>query len=96
MTEMQSIKLSEEEFEKSFSLVLNTIRPNAAYEGYAFETFGAELEFVGSQPANRVWSLIEEDGQLVLISGFHSGYVIYFLVSNEVIRCGIRYNLAWC
>lgn len=95
MTKIKTINLSEDDFENSFSLVYNKIRSDAAYEGYAFETFGAELEFLRTQLNSKVWSLIEEDGQLMLISGYHDGFVIYHLVTNEAVPSGVQYIVTW-
>ena len=36
-------------------------------EGFLFETYGVELEYVQKVPNNTVWTLVEVDGVLYLI-----------------------------
>lgn len=51
-----------------------------AYNGKMYETFGEELDYVRSQPADRTWTLIEADGKQYISPGFHivnrQGYFI--------------------
>lgn len=53
----------------------NHLDENASYDGYMFETFGKELEYVLSvsrETPNRVWTLVDADnGKLYICSGYH-------------------------
>ena len=40
---------------------LNHLEPNAACDGFMFETFGDEWQFVKSQPVNHVFTITEGD-----------------------------------
>ena len=51
--------------------VKNMIDPNAAYDGCMFETFGNEVKFVQTIEAQRIWTLLDCDGKLLIVEGFH-------------------------
>lgn len=36
-----------------------------------WDTHGAELNFVRNQHENKVWTLMEEDGEMFIVTGFH-------------------------
>ena len=65
----------------------NHIDTNSACEGMMFETYGPELEFVQQQDLKCVWTYIEEDGELCVVSGFHVvnriGYFVTEVALNE-------------
>jgi len=65
----------------------NHIDTNSACEGLMFETYGPELEFVQQQDLKCVWTYIEEDGELYVVSGFHVvdriGYFVTEVALNE-------------
>lgn len=52
-------------------------------EGFLFETYGVELEYVQKVPNNTVWTLVEVDGVLYLIPGFHVVNRLNYLVTKE-------------
>lgn len=41
------------------------------WNGTLWETHGAEFNFVRNQHENNVWTLVEEDGLMTILSGFH-------------------------
>ncbi|QDT53880.1 hypothetical protein Pan44_19060 [Caulifigura coniformis] len=90
------VELSEEEFERQFSLVPNHLNPNASWSfddarGCLFETFGDELDFIRSQPAENVWTLVDgDDGDLYLVSGVHVVNRIGYLVTTESVALDIH------
>lgn len=56
-------QITEEQFDKEFTLVKNVIDDNAAFDGYMFETYGDELTYViAAAKENRVLTIIEGDG----------------------------------
>ena len=65
----------------------NHIDTNSACEGIMFETYGKELEFVQQQDPKCVWTYIEEDGELYVVSGFcvvdRIGYFVTEVALNE-------------
>lgn len=70
-----------------FEPIKNEIDPNASMDGYAFETFGAEKDFVKDQPEDIVWTIVESDGVEELAQGFHHinrmGYMVVSVPYNE-------------
>ena len=76
---MRNIK--EDEFYESFELVKNTIDKNAAWGGFMFETYGEEFEFVKSR-ASCAWTILEEDGYLLYLSGIHFVNRIGYLITT--------------
>ena len=75
---MQTIT-TEEELE-ALEPIKNHLDNNASLEGCMYETYGAELEFVKSQPDNHVWTYCEQDSILFMSSGYHFvnrlGYIV--------------------
>lgn len=71
----QDILLTEEALIQRFPFQPNPLNVNAPFDvgagGTMFETFGVELNYVIAQPRNRIWTLIDGDGGLCIISGFH-------------------------
>ena len=51
--------------------VKNHLDPDAAYDGCMFETFGNEVKFVQASNARKVWTLLDCDGKLLIVDGFH-------------------------
>jgi hypothetical protein len=59
------IELTEEEWFDKFKPIPNHIDDNASFNdgdnGYMFETYGEELDFVKSQEPNRIWTYCDGD-----------------------------------
>lgn len=59
------IELTEEEWFDTFKPLPNHIDPNASFndgeQGYMFETYGKELDFVRKQDPNRIWTYTDGD-----------------------------------
>jgi len=80
-------RITEEEFEETYKPQQNHIvgGENAAFNGWMYETFEPELEYVLSiannkETANRVFTIIEGDGGMCYAAGYHlvnrMGYII--------------------
>ena len=55
-----------------------------AFGGCMYETFGLELDYVRKQPNNRVWTVVDTDGDdLIILAGFHFVNRLGYLVTNE-------------
>lgn len=50
---------------------LNHHQPDAPLDGRMFETFGEEHKTVQASASNRIWTLIETDGEMYIVSGWH-------------------------
>ena len=59
------IEITEDEWFDKFKPIPNHIDDNASFSdgdnGYMFETYGEELEFVKSQEPNRIWTYCDGD-----------------------------------
>jgi len=59
------IELTEEEWFEQFKPIPNHIDENASFhdgeQGYMFETYGTELDFVKAQDPNRIWTYCDND-----------------------------------
>ena len=59
------IELTQEEWFDKFKPIPNHIDDNASFSdgdnGYMFETYGAELDFVKSHQSNRIWTYCDND-----------------------------------
>lgn len=91
------IHLSEEAFEALFPLKPNHLNPHAAWSvggpggsgGCLFETFGAELDFVRGCNPRQVWTLIDADGELCVVSGCRFVDRLGYLVSTIPLADGV-------
>lgn len=73
---MQQKQITEDEFIRVYRPIHNHLDRNAAFDwgdgfGTMFETYGKELSFVRSQPANCIWSFVSADGCDLILSGYH-------------------------
>ena len=83
-----------EDFLDKYEPVKNNIDPNAAFDGYMFETYGNELTMLHAQPDNHIWTIIEGDNGLYLASGYHSvNRIGYFITLNPWEDENIEINL---
>jgi hypothetical protein len=79
--------MTEEDFIRIYKPKKNHLDPNASWDGYMFETFGAELEAVKAAPANCIWTLYDD---MSISSGYHYvnrlGYFICEVPCTECIN----------
>lgn len=74
--------ISENDFYSKYKPLKNHLSEGAAYDGFMFETYGDEYEFVKEHvKACKVWTVVEcDDGELAIIAGFHlvnrMGYIV--------------------
>jgi len=57
-----------DEFSENFRPIQNHFRD---YKTFPFETYGEELDFVRSQPAENIWTEIDGDGGTYIVNGYH-------------------------
>lgn len=81
-------QISWEEFEETYRPIQNHISHRQEFNGWLFETYGKDLEYIEGLEANHekygaknVWTIIDDDnGDSVIISGYHyvnrQGYII--------------------
>jgi hypothetical protein len=84
-------KLTEEEFDEHYTLMCNHLDTNASFDGYCFETYGEELDYVLTKvKENRVITILETDGDddginMCYASGYHLVNRIGYLITEEEI-----------
>lgn len=88
---MEIIKLDEEAFYKHFTLIENKLVDDAPFDGFMFETFGNEVEFIKAQDPKKIWTIIEEDGVMTYQSGWHIVNRLGYFISEEEVSIGIEY-----
>jgi len=81
------LHLSEAEFDATFSLRPNHLNPNASWvtgdtPGCLFETYGEELAFVRRQDPRTIWTVVDGEENLSVISGYHVVNRIGYLIST--------------
>jgi hypothetical protein len=92
MTSEQELKLLPlDEFKAHYTLLQNHITHTAVFDGCGFETTGRELAFVVTQPHNTIWTAIQENGTVCIVSGFRFVNRLYYLISEEPVPDAIQY-----
>jgi len=76
--------ISYDNFLSHYRPVENHINTNAAYDGCMFETYGDEAAYIQACKPENVWTLIDEDGELFIINGFHFVNRLGYFVANRV------------
>ena len=90
----QAIEISEDAFAAIFRPKRNHLDEHASYDwsdgfGTLFETFGEELAYVRSQDPFYIWTLVECDGILFVISGFHMVNRLGYFVTERLVPDGV-------
>lgn len=62
--------MTEDEWLETYKPKINHLDSNASWNGTMFETYGEEVDFVQSTPENFVWTLVEVDGESIIVSGY--------------------------
>lgn len=83
---MSWLQITEDEFDERYPLVENHLNPDA---GCFFETYGSEWEFVRKQDPRTVWTVTDQDGETVIVSGFHHVNRLGYYVSTVPVPEGM-------
>lgn len=81
------VELTEEEWFEQFKPIPNHIDPDASFndgkQGYMFETYGEELQFVKQQEPNRIWTYCDgDDHGTYIFNGFRIVNRIGYLITT--------------
>lgn len=68
---------------KKYRPVKNHLDKFACGEGFMYETFGKEVEFVKTQPEDKIWTLVDADGKEYIIAGWHFVNRLGYFVTEE-------------
>jgi hypothetical protein len=92
MKKLTEQSISEDVFIRRFRPIVNHIDPSAAFDcgngGCMFETYGEAYEFVLKQNSDCIWTLIEGDDKLHVISGVHFVNRFGYLISAVPVPAG--------
>lgn len=86
----QKNRLSVDEWEDEFQPIVNHINPNASWggddagSGTMFETYGAELEFVATQPNDTIWTWVDVDGNTSIVNGYQYVNRLGYFVTKKM------------
>lgn len=73
--------MTEEEFEEHRPII--NPHGDRGWGGTLWGSHGAELNFIRNQHENKVWTLVEVDGEMCIVTGFHwVNRVGYFVTEN--------------
>lgn len=94
------IEMDFDEWCDKFKPISNHIDTNASFDGYMFETYGDEVDFVKAQPANTIWMYGDgDDGGSYAWSGWgfvnRIGYFITSVPFDESITYQIKISEPW-
>ena len=74
------IIIERDEWEDTYRPVENEIQGGGTT---MFETFGAELDFVKSEPIECVWTVLEVEDKQIVAAGFHLVNRIGYMVTEK-------------
>jgi hypothetical protein len=77
------IELTLEQWIERFKPIQNPLTQTAPYDNTMFETYGAELEFVKTQDARKIWTLLAEDDEMWISAGWSFVNRMGYFVTEE-------------
>lgn len=83
------MKITEDNFDEVFKPQQNHLDDNASFNGWMYETYGEELDYVFNlaKTTKKVWTIIEgDDDTMFYVAGFHYVNRIGFIV------CEVEYE----
>lgn len=67
---------------EEYKPIPNQFNEDAIY-GLGFETFGQELQFVQKQNTECIWTMVDEESSIFILSGYHIvNRVVYFITEK--------------
>ena len=71
------IEMKEKEWAEKYQLITN----HFTNDGYSFETYGEELEYVMLQDTNHIWTELDGDEGVYIVAGYHYANRIQYYIS---------------
>ena len=78
-----TVALTEDQLMALF--IPNHLVSNDCWDGKMFETYGVEVQFVKDQPADRIATLLDCDGALYIVSGWHFVNRVGYFIGKEAL-----------
>jgi hypothetical protein len=72
------IEMTESDWANKYGLLPNHI----TNDGYAYQTFGEELDYVCQQPNATVWTELDGDEGVYIVSGYHLANRIQYYITE--------------
>src|SRR5215467_1136196 len=83
-------------FVREFKPMTNHLDDNAAGDGFMFETYGEELDFVRKQNRSHIWTLVEGDnGRLYVVEGYHLVNRLGYFVAKVPALGGLQIDVVF-
>ena len=82
---MTEIQMTLSEFAEKYKPIKNNFDKHAGWDGCMFETYGDEHEhvlFVYDREPKKVWTVVDVDGDLVVVDGYHHVNRIGYLITE--------------
>ena len=92
------VKMSYEDFLKTFKPLKNRIDENANGDGYGFETYGPELEAVKAAYAKNpgtVWTVVDSDGTSYVTDGYQHVNRMFYFITRKAAEKGRFYEIPY-
>jgi hypothetical protein len=71
------IEMKEKEWAEKYQLITNHL----TNDGYSYETYGEELEYVMLQDTNHIWTELDGDEGVYIVAGYHYANRIQYYIS---------------
>jgi len=76
-------QMSYDQWCEQYRPVRNELCRCAPYDGLMFETYGAEQEYVRRQDRECIWTLVQAEDELVILSGWHTVNRLGYFVTER-------------
>ncbi len=78
------LTITYDQFVNMYHPIRNPLQSDQPFNGCLFDTYGVEADFIHHYPGRAsIWTLVEEDGELLIRNGTHCGnHLGYFLTCN--------------
>lgn len=81
----------------AYDVMIRRFRPlvnhNNDSASFLYETYGDDMAFIAKQPSSRVWTVVEEDGELLALSGIHFVNRIAYFITEEPWPADVLYEV---
>lgn len=89
----KQVKMSYDDFLEQFRPVVNHIDSAASYNGFLFETFGAELAYVSEAKQEHVWTVLDSDGITAVTNGMHFVNALGYFITEVPAQPNTYYDI---
>lgn len=88
--------ITEDEFYEKFTPTVNHLVHDAPFGGTMYETYGKEIDFIDEFSKGefkaKLWTIVEAEGKLYYVSGYHYINRFGYIITEESVPEGIEYE----